>query len=276
MGIILRKRNYLSFFVLAAASLLMLLPFAWVLFSSFKTYRETVQLPISFLPKSFANFSNYGELLVRLNFLNYYKNNVIVTLGVLVPQLFLSSMAAYAFARIDFPLREPIFISLLVALMIPIQMILMPRYSMMIKFGWFDSFWAVIIPSIPSVTTTFFIRQQMLSIPKSLDESAVIDGAGHWRIFSQILLPLCKGSILAMGIMCVVFAWNDFLWPLIVLNSQGKYLLSIAVANLQGQNLTRDNLLLTAAILVSFPIVVLFLSLQRYFVEGVAMTGLKE
>lgn len=276
MGIILRKRGYLSFIVMALASVLMLLPFAWVLFSSFKTYRETVQLPISFLPKSFANLSNYSELLVRLNFLNYYKNNVIVALGILVPQIFLSSMAAYAFARIDFPLREPIFISLLVALMVPMQMILMPRYSMMIKFGWFDSFWAVIIPSIPSVTTTFFIRQQMLSIPKSLDESAVIDGAGHWRIFWQILLPLCKGSILAMGIMCVVFAWNDFLWPLIVLNSQGKYVLSIAVANLQGQNLTRDNLLLTAAILVSFPIVILFLSLQKYFVEGVAMTGLKE
>jgi multiple sugar transport system permease protein len=276
MGITLRKRDYLSFFVLVLVSLLMLLPFAWVLFSSFKTYRETVQLPIKFLPKNFANLSNYSDLLVRLNFLNYYKNNVIVALGILVPQLFLSSMAAYAFARIDFPLREPIFISLLVALMVPMQMILMPRYSMMIKFGWFDSFWAVIIPSIPSVTTTFFIRQQMLSIPMSLDESAVIDGAGHWRIFWQILLPLCKGSILAMGIMCVVFAWNDFLWPLIVLNSQGKYVLSIAVANLQGQNLTRDNLLLTAAILVSFPIVILFLSLQKYFVEGVAMTGLKE
>jgi multiple sugar transport system permease protein len=254
----------------------MLVPFAWILFSSFKTYRETVQLPISFLPKSFANLSNYSELLVRLSFLNYYKNNVIVALGILAPQLFLSSMAAYAFARIDFPLREPIFISLLVALMVPIQMILMPRYSMMLKFGWFDTFWAVIIPGIPSVTATFFIRQQMLSIPTSLDESALIDGAGHWRIFWQILLPLCKGSILAMGIMCVVFAWNDFLWPLIVLNSQDKYVLSIAVANLQGQNLTRDNLLLTAAILVSFPIVILFLSLQRYFVEGVAMTGLKE
>jgi multiple sugar transport system permease protein len=253
-----------------------LLPFAWVLLSSFKTYKETVQLPISLLPESFSNFSNYHELLVRLNFVQYYKNNLLVTIGILVPQLFFSSLAAYAFARIEFPFRDAIFVSLLVALMIPIQMILMPRYNMMIKFGWFNTFWAVIVPSIPSVTTTFFIRQQILSLPKSLDESAFMDGAGHFRIYWSIIMPLCKSAILAMGIMCIVFAWNDFLWPLVVINDESKYVLSIAVANLQGQTLTRDNLLLTAAVLVSMPIVALFLCLQRNFVEGVAMSGIKE
>jgi multiple sugar transport system permease protein len=262
--------------MLLVVSLVMLLPFAWVLLSSFKTYKETVQLPVRFFPDSFANLSNFRELLVRLNFLQYYKNNVLVTIGILVPQLFFSSLAAYAFARIEFPFRETIFVTLLIALMVPIQMILMPRYNMMIQFGWFDTYWAVIIPSIPSVTTTFFVRQQILTLPKSLDESAFMDGAGHFRIYWSIIMPLCKSALLAMGIMCVIFAWNDFLWPLIVINKQEKYVLSIAVANLQGQNLTRDNLLLAAAVLVSLPVVALFLVLQRHFVEGVAMTGVKE
>ncbi len=264
------------FMALLLVSLVWLLPFAWVLLSSLKTYRETVKLPIDFLPASFTNLANYRELLVRLNFIAYYKNNLIVTAGILLPQLFFSSLAAYAFARIEFPFRDAIFVSLLVALMVPIQMILMPRYNMMIKFGWFDTYWAVIVPSIPSVTTTFFIRQQILSLPKSLDESAYMDGAGHFRIYWSIIMPLCKSALLAMGIMCVVFAWNDFLWPLVVINKESRYVLSIAVANLQGQNLTRDNLLLTAAVLVSAPIVALFLCLQRNFVEGVAMSGIKE
>ncbi|HOX32908.1 MAG TPA: carbohydrate ABC transporter permease [Spirochaetales bacterium] len=272
------RPNRFSFWFMALllVSLVWLLPFAWVLLSSLKTYRETVKLPIDFLPASFTNLANYRELLVRLNFIAYYKNNLIVTAGILLPQLFFSSLAAYAFARIEFPFRDAIFVSLLVALMVPIQMILMPRYNMMIKFGWFDTYWAVIVPSIPSVTTTFFIRQQILSLPKSLDESAYMDGAGHFRIYWSIIMPLCKSALLAMGIMCVVFAWNDFLWPLVVINKESRYVLSIAVANLQGQNLTRDNLLLTAAVLVSAPIVTLFLCLQRNFVEGVAMSGIKE
>lgn len=270
------NRGSIRFMLLLLVSLIWLLPFAWVLLSSLKTYKETVRLPIQFFPASFSNLSNYHELLVRLNFIQYYKNNVLVTIGILVPQLFFSSLAAYAFARIEFPFRDTLFVSLLVALMVPIQMILMPRYNMMIKFGWFDTYLAVIVPSIPSVTTTFFLRQQILSLPTSLDESAFMDGAGHFRIYWSIIMPLCKSALLAMGIMCVVFAWNDFLWPLVVINKESKYVLSIAVANLQGQTLTRDNLLLTAAVLVSMPIVTLFLCLQRYFVEGVAMSGIKE
>lgn len=261
--------------VLPVISILMLLPFLWMVLSSFKTFPETVQIPIRLLPKDFRNLSNYAELLGRLNFLRYYENNLLVSLGIVLPQLFFSALAAYAFARIEFPFKNTIFISLLVALMIPLQMILLPRYNMMLRFGWFDSLWAVIIPNIPSVTTTFFVRQQILSLPRSLDESAFLDGANHFQVFAWILMPLCQSALLATGIMCLVFAWNDFLWPLIVINTQGRYVLSIAVANLQGQNLTRDNLLLTAGALVSFPVVVVFLIVQRRFIEGVARAGIK-
>ncbi len=241
----------IGFFVLAVFALITLVPFFWIVVSSFKTYRETVQIPVVFFPASFTNLDNYKELFGRLNFLSYYKNNIINTIGITFPQLFLSSLAAYAFARIDFPFKNVIFVSLLLALMIPIQMILMPRYKLILDLGLFVSYLGIIIPSIPSVTTTFYMRQQIMSLPRSLDESAYLDGAGHFRIFWSILLPLCHSALLATGIMCLVFSWNDFLWPLVVINSTEKYTLSIAVANLQGQHLTRDNLLLTAAVVVS-------------------------
>ncbi len=266
----------IGFFVLAAFALITLVPFFWIVVSSFKTYRETVQIPVVFFPASFTNLENYQELFGRLNFLSYYKNNIINTIGITFPQLFLSSLAAYAFARIDFPFKNIIFVSLLLALMIPIQMILMPRYKLILDLGLFDSYLGIIIPSIPSVTTTFYMRQQIMSLPRSLDESAYLDGAGHFRIFWSILLPLCHSALLATGIMCLVFSWNDFLWPLVVINSTQKYTLSIAVANLQGQHLTKDNLLLTAAVVVSLPMVVVFIISQRYFIEGIALSGIKE
>jgi multiple sugar transport system permease protein len=256
-------------------ALVWLVPFLWIALSAFKTYPETVQLPARFLPASLYT-GNFTELLGKMKFLVYYRNNIIVTLGILIPQVFLSAMAAYGFARINFPFKNAIFMSLFIALMIPLQMILMPRYNMMIAFGWIDNYLGVIIPCIPSVTVTFFIRQQIMALPKSLDESAIMDGANHWTIFWHIILPLCKSAILATGLMCLVFAWNLFLWPLIVINNPDWYTLSIGTANLQGQNLTRENLLMTAALLVSLPVIVIFLFTQKHFISGVAMTGIKE
>lgn len=249
----------LNFTLLLIIATVALVPFFWIIVSSFKTYKETVQYPVVFFPESFKNVDNYKELFGKLNFFQYYKNNIIITLGITVPQILLCSLAAYAFARIDFPGKNIIFVSLLIALMIPMQMILLPRYKLILSMGLFDSYLGVIIPSIPSVTTTFYMRQQIMSLPKSLDESAYLDGAGHMRIFWSILLPLCHSALMATGILCLVFSWNDFLWPLIVINSTEKYTLSIAVANLQGQHLTKDNLLLTAAVVVSIPMIAVFI-----------------
>ncbi|MFP3090096.1 carbohydrate ABC transporter permease [Treponema sp. TIM-1] len=265
--------NTILFFIV---SLLWFFPFVWIFLSSFKTYPETVQLPVHILPGSFTFLGNFSEILGRLHFLAYYQNNVLVTLGITVPQIFLSSMAAYGFARIDFPFKNGLFTSLFLALMVPLQMVLMPRYNMMLAFGWLNSYLGVIIPLIPSVVCTFLIRQQILSLPKSLDESALIDGASHWRIYRSIIMPLSQSSLLATGIMCVVFAWNNFLWPLIVINEERLYTLSIATANLQGQMMTRENLLMTASLLVSLPVIVLFLFAQKHFIAGIALTGLKE
>jgi len=267
--------KYCEFAFFSLLALIWILPFVWTIMSVFKTYPETVQLPVKLLPNEFY-LGNFSELFGRMKFFTYYKNNIIVTLGILIPQIFLSSMAAYGFARLNFPFKNVIFTSLFIALMVPLQMILMPRYNMMISFGWIDSYLGVIIPCVPSVTCTFFIRQQILGLPRSLDEAAFIDGANHWTIYWRIILPLSKSALLATGLMCLVFAWNLFLWPLIVLNNSDWYTLSIGVASLQGQNATRENLLFTAALLVSLPVIVVFLFTQKHFISGVAMTGVKE
>ncbi|MDR1108784.1 MAG: carbohydrate ABC transporter permease [Spirochaetaceae bacterium] len=268
--------SIISMILFFTVSLLWFFPFIWIFLSALKTYPETVRLPIHILPESFTFMGNFNEILGRLHFLSYYRNNVIVTLGILVPQILLSSMAAYGFARIDFPCKNGIFTSLFLAIMVPLQMVLMPRYNMMLAFGWLNSFLGVIVPLIPSVVCTFLIRQQILSLPKSLDESAIIDGASHWRIYRSIIMPLSQSSLLATGIMCMVFAWNNFLWPLIVINEEKLYTLSIATANLQGQMMTRENLLMTAALLVSLPVILVFLFAQKHFIAGIALTGLKE
>ena len=198
-----------------------------------------------------------------------------MTVGITIPQIFFSALAAYAFARLEFPGKNAIFLILMAALMIPLQMVLLPRFLLMINFKWVDSYNAVIIPEIASIYGTFFIRQQFMTLPRELDESAELDGCSYPRIFWSILLPLCTSTLIAMSILTIVCAWNNFLWPLIVLNDPKKFVLSIAVANLQGQHSTKNNILTAASVLATLPIMVAFLFGQRYFLEGIASSGLK-
>lgn len=259
---------------LVLLSFVVMLPFIWMVLTSFKTFPETLKVPMQWIPGS-LNWDNYKEMLTKMNFGRYYGNTLLVTVGITLPQLFFSAIAAYAFARLDFPGKNVIFVVLLGALMIPLQMVLLPRYLLMTKFGWVDTFWAVIVPEVPSIYGTFFIRQHLMTLPKELDESAELDGCSHPRIFWSILLPLCTSTLIAMGILTVVFAWNSFLWPLINLNDPLKYVLSIGVANLQGQYTTKYNLLTAASVLATLPILIVFVVGQRYFLEGIAASGLK-
>lgn len=250
------------------------MPFVWMVLTGFKTEIEAMRIPMQFWPDQF-NFDNFGEIFTRFNFLTFYANTLLVTVGISVPQVFISAMAAYAFARIDFPFKNVIFICLMVALMIPLQMILVPRFVIMMRLGLIDSLWGVIAPGIPSVFATFFIRQSIMSIPRELDESAYMDGCTHPRIFWSIILPLCASTLAAMGILVVTFAWNNLLWPLIILNSNSNFTLAIGIANLRGQHATPFNLLMAAATISTIPIILVFLLGQRYFLEGITTTGSK-
>lgn len=264
----------LSVLVLTIIAVIVMMPFVWMVLTSFKTYKETIKVPMQWLPGS-VYWGNYQEVLTKMNFIQYYKNTALMTVGITVPQLFFSALAAYSFARLNFPGKNVIFLVLMAALMIPLQMVLLPRFLLMINFGWVDTFYAVIIPEIASIYGTFFIRQQFMTLPKELDESAELDGCSYPRIFWSILLPLCTSTIIAMGILTLVFGWNSFLWPLIVINDPDKYVLSIGIANLQGQHSTKTNLLTAASVLGTLPILIAFVVGQRYFLEGIATSGLK-
>jgi multiple sugar transport system permease protein len=255
-------------------ALIVMLPFVWMILTSLKTYKETIKIPMVWLPGSWY-WGNYEEVFRKMNFMNYYINTALVTVGITIPQLFFSALAAYAFARLNFPGKNFIFLTLMAALMIPLQMVLLPRFLILAKLKWVNTFQGVIIPEIASIYGTFFIRQQFMTLPKELDESAELDGCSYPRLFWSILLPLCSSTLNAMGILVVVFAWNNFLWPLIVLSDPSKFVLSIAIANLQGQYSTRYNLLTTASVLGTLPILLVFVLGQRYFLEGISTSGMK-
>ena len=243
-------------------------------FTGFKTEIEAMRIPMQFLPDRFM-LDNFEQIFTRFNFLRFYRNTLVVTVSVAIPQVFLSAMAAYSFARINFPLRHVLFVSLMTAFMIPLQMILVPRYVLMMNLGWIDTLTGVIVPAIPSVFATFFIRQAVMGVPRELDESAYMDGANHGTIFLFIIIPLIKSTLAAMGILVVTFAWNQLLWPLIILNSNSNFTLAVGIAGLRGQHGTPFNLLMAAATISTLPMIIVFLFGQRFFLEGIATTGSK-
>lgn len=270
----LKINNILWHIVLIAGALTMVIPFVWMVLTSFKTFAETIHVPIIWLPSSFR-FDNYAEVLERLNFGRYYLNTIYITIVITLGQLFLCSLAAYAFARLEFPGRDFLFIIILTVLMVPPQMTLISRFLLINFFGWVDTFWALIVPNMVSAYGTFFLRQFFKTLPGELEDSAKIDGCSYFRIFWNIMLPLCTSSIIAFGIFTVLWAWNDLLWPLIVTTSEAKRVLSVGIATLQGQHDTEYHLLMSASVMATIPMVAVFLVGQKYFIEGIAVSGIK-
>jgi len=260
--------------ILSLLSVITAMPFVWMVLTAFKTEMETMSIPMQFLPES-LQWVNFTEIFGRFNFMVYYINTIITAVGITIPQVLISALAAYAFARIDFPGKNIIFVMLMMALMVPMQLILVPRFVLMMHFGWLDNLIAVIVPSIASIFATFFIRQHIMTIPKELDESAYLDGCSHFGIFRFIILPLCKPTLAAMGILALTFSWNTLLWPLIVLSSMSNFTLPIGIANFRGQFNVTFNLLMAGATVSILPVLVAFLIGQKYFLEGIATTGLK-
>ena len=250
------------------------LPFIWMVLTSFQTTAETMRIPMQFWPERFM-MDNYNDLFGRFPFATFFRNSVIVSVGITVPQVILSSMAAYAFARIAFPGKNIIFLSMMAALMVPLQMILVPRFALMGAFGWINTLRGVIIPTTASIFATFYLRQSIMSIPRELDESAYLDGANHFTIYAFIIMPLLKSSLAAMTVLAVVFSWNNLLWPLIVLGTTANFTLPIGISGLAGQFGTPINLLMTGAVVSTLPMILVFLVGQEYFIKGISTTGSK-
>ena len=260
--------------ILTAGALVMLAPIVWAVLSSFKSPTELALRPPTLVPAA-PTVGNYTEALTSFNFGQYFFNSVFVTIVATLLTLAVNSMAAYALAKYNFRGRDTLFLVTLATIMIPLQVIFLPVFQVVSSLGLVNSLWGMIIPACATPTGVFLLRQYMLGLPDDLIEAARIDGAGEFRIFLRIILPLCRPALAVVAIFSVIWRWNDFLWPLIIAQDESTYTLPVALARFAGQLVVPFNLVLAMSVLSIAPVILIFLVLQRHIIAGIAQTGLK-
>ena len=264
----------LTYLSLLVGVICMFLPVLWVVFSSFKSLSEIYRIPPPIFPSRWL-VSNYTTAVRSFPFVRELINSTTVTVVATVLTLAINSMAAFALSKYSFRGRDAVFLLMLGTLMIPLQAIMIPVYLTMAKLGLVNTLWGIIIPPSATPTGVFLLRQYMITIPDELIEAARIDGAGEWRIFARVVLPLATPALAVLAIFSVVWRWNDFLWPLIVINDPNLFTLQLGLARFSGELVTDWNSLLALTVLTMLPVTVLFAFLQRYLVSGIAATGIK-
>lgn len=271
-----KKKIASHYFWLSLGALLMVIPFIWMVLTSFKTFAETVRIPITWLPEQF-NFDNYVEVFQRFNFGRYYFNTIFVTVCLTVGQIFFCALAAYAFTRLKFPGRNVLFFLVLSIMMVPAQMTLIPRFLIVSKLHWLDTFWALIIPQLPSAYGVFFLGQFMKTLPRDIEEASKIDGCSIFRTFWNVMLPLCRNGIISFGIVVVLWSWNELLWPLTITTTEKMSVLSIGLATLNSMPgyASKYNLLMAASVAITLPMLVVFILGQKRFISGIVIGGVK-
>lgn len=259
---------------LTLGSIGMLLPFAWMFFSAIKPNNEIFTSPPTLLPSN-PNWGNFIDAWTSGDYTQYFINTAIISVLTTVITLFICSLAGYTFAKYDFFGKKTLFLFFLGTMMIPMQVIMIPIFLMMAKLGLLNSYWSVILPLAANAYGVFLMRQFMSTIPTELIEAARIDGCSDFRIFWQIVLPLTKPALVTLGILTFLGAWNEFLWPLIMLDSPDMMTLQVALTQFQGQYEVKWNLLMAASALSMIPIALIFIVFQRFLVEGIATSGVK-
>ncbi|QPC84947.1 carbohydrate ABC transporter permease [Phototrophicus methaneseepsis] len=266
-------KHILLHLVLILGSLVMLLPFFWMLSTSLKEPREIFTYPPTWIPNTFA-WHNYQDALTAMPFDRFYFNSLFVATSVTIIQVLTSSLAAFAFARLRFKGRDTIFLIYLAALMIPFPVLLIPNFIITVNLDWYNTYWALIIPPAFSAFSTFLMRQHFRSLPMDLDEAARMDGASTFRIWWSIIMPMSKTAIAAVSIFVFLGTWNDFLWPLVVTNSEEMRTIPVGLNSFQGQYSVRWNLLMAAAVVAMLPVLIVYAFAQKWFIQGIAMTGM--
>jgi multiple sugar transport system permease protein len=250
-------------------------PFLWMLLGSFRPDRELKQVPPSWLPQD-PTLDNYRTLFTELDFPTFFVNSAVVAVVITLGNLVFCSMLGYALAKLDFPGKRTIFALVLGTLMVPGLVTLVPLFVLVSNLGLVNTFPGLIFPFLAGPFGVFLMRQFMQSLPDELIQAARIDGAGEWRIFSSIILPLCRPALATLGILTFLTSWNNFLWPLVVAQSEDKYTLPVALAiYARGENSSNYGLLMAGSVAIIVPVLAVFLALQRHFVQGIAMTGIK-
>jgi multiple sugar transport system permease protein len=265
----------LFYAVLGISSAIMIYPFFFLVTTSFKESSEVFANILQPFGKA-LRLDNYSTVLGTVNMGRYMLNTAIVTLSVTVGQIVTSLLAGYAFARLKFPGRDVLFRVYLGTMMIPFTVIIIPMYKLMQVFDWVDRLPALILPWVFTAYGTFLMRQFFKSLPRELEEAALIDGASRFTILWRIFVPLSGPAIATQFTISFLYAWNSFVWPLIVMQSKANYVVTLGLADIQGGYHAQPPLVMAGALLAILPTVVVFLLAQRYFVEGIAATGLKE
>jgi multiple sugar transport system permease protein len=261
--------------LVACGGALMIVPFLWMLSTSLKTTAQSMAFPPEWWPRPFI-WENYTQIYEYMPFFTFLFNSVKITFFVLVGQLLTCSLAGYAFAKLRFPGRRPLFLILLSTMMIPSQVTLIPVFIIMKFLGWINTHYALIVPAFfGSVFGTFLLRQFFLGLPNDLEDAARIDGCSPFGIYWRIMLPLAKPSLATLGIFTFMGTWNDFMRPLIYLSDMDKMTLPVGLALLSNHQDIRIPLIMAGAVLSLLPILVLYVFGQKYFVQGIALTGMK-
>lgn len=261
--------------VLTIALVVVIAPFVWMVVGSFKGEGELRQVPPTWLPQN-ASLDNYTQLFSRLSFGTYFLNSTIVAVVVTVGNLLFCSMLGYALAMLDFKGKRLIFVTVMATLMIPGVVTFVPLFVLVANAGLIDSLPGLFLPFLVSPFGVFLMRQYILGLPRDLLDAGRVDGAGELRIFARIFLPLCGPALATLGILTFLGSWNNFLWPLVVAQTEKTYTLPVALALYStGQNSTNYGLLLAGATVVLMPILAVFLVFQRRFIQGIATTGIK-
>ncbi|HEY3311028.1 MAG TPA: carbohydrate ABC transporter permease [Anaerolineales bacterium] len=267
--------RFFLYLALASSSILMIIPFYWSVGTSLKLERFVFASPPQWWPDPIT-FTNFVDVITKIHFTRYFLNSVIVALCIVLGHAFFDTLAAYAFAKLRFPGRDKIFFVMLLALMVPFQVNLIPLYKIMAFLKWVDTFAALIVPSLTSIFGIFLMRQFMLSIPDEILDSARIDGCNEFNVFWRIILPLCLPGIATLVIFTFMGAWNDFLWPRIVINSESLYTLPVGLAQLQMKNTSNEAQIMAGTVLTALPMIVVFLLMQRQFIAGMTAGAVKE
>ena len=257
-----------------ALALIILVPILWVVLSSFRTNKDFLTAKPSFIPPTWTT-AQYETLFKRIDVLRYIYNSLVYAFSRTVGNIFFCSMAGYAFGRLQFKGKSLLFTLILSTMMIPFQIILVPSYLIINYFGWLDTYAGLIVPGLAGAFGVFMLRGFFLKLPKDLEEAARVDGLNEFLIYLKIMLPLCKPVIITLSIFTLNGCWNDLMWPLLVTSTDKMRTLTIGIVSFVGINTTSYGPAMAGAVISMLPIFIMFMFGQKYFVEGIATTGLK-
>ncbi|MCX4370430.1 MAG: carbohydrate ABC transporter permease [Dysosmobacter sp.] len=267
-----RITTFLTYAALILGSIIMIFPFVWMILTSSKTIPESLAIPPSIFPKELI-LDNFTDAMKSLPFVNLYWNTALMIVFRVLCAIVFSSMAGYAFAKLNFKGKNLLFGIVLVQMSLPSQIFIIPQYQMIAHMGLANTIFALVFPGIVSAFGVFFLRQTYMGIPNEIGEAAYLDGCNQWQTFTKVMFPLTGTSVAALTIFTAVFAYSDLMWPLVVNSDLKMMTLSSGLATLRGQFTTNFPVLMAGSLLAMLPMVILYLIFQRQFIEGIASTG---